>query len=214
MNTTEINPTWIVTTGRTGSSYLVSCLNNALDRIQYQGQKFGEWFSRQKPSPLPHFAKVHRIQFLQFFDDSIKETILNLYPKIKFIHLRRRDIFATTISLYFAEKTNLWNTTNAQLTRNKSISFDEQHILRLYCRVRNRYHCWDHFLVNTDHFALDYEELFQSFDKISNYLNFEVKPDSKFIQLQRPETKDFIDRLKVLVTDCNLDEYIDPKLPV
>lgn len=115
----NFDPCWILTTGRTGSSFLMDCLNIAFNRSEKSGrlEYFAEWFGHWHPryESLPRFAKVMRWHYTdRFFDEDKSFVELNL-PKIRYILLRRRDVLAQTVSMYFAIRTNDWNTKDLNL---------------------------------------------------------------------------------------------------
>lgn len=205
----NFDPCWILTNPRSGSSYLSSCLNNALNRAGYESYKFEEWFNlfsccTTRPEKIPRFCNLHRIQFCDFFTNEDRLNIELLQPNMRYIHLRRRDVIAQTVSFFLMMESGIQNISNSNWIK-KPIDYNEDILLRFYLKIKDSYHNWDDYLNGVNHLAVDYEELFSSFDLISNYLQLDVKPDGKYVKLVHPETDDYVCRFGEFVKTNGLE---------
>ena len=101
-------PCWILSSPRTGSSYL----SNLLECTNLFRPRFAEWYDTPNvrkfaiPKILPRFCKVHRPQ-IEHWNVDLDNLDKNL-PGIRFIHISRKDKYSQAISYYFAHYSKFW----------------------------------------------------------------------------------------------------------
>ena len=166
---------------------------------------------------LPAHLKIMRDQFFETCGlmDSDKDVIERELPNLRYIFIRRSDVLRITISHYFAIKTGRW--VLPEKDRNDyflhKIRFNEKEIVNLYHSVYKYVveNNWDKYLTNSDHLLIDFDILIRNplatFKQVLAYLGIDVTlmdindyiDNYPFLQTRRPETDDYVDRLKQLV---------------
>jgi LPS sulfotransferase NodH len=208
----ESKPCWILTQQRSGSNLLESIMNQS-----FEGLNMHEWFGQgdphgyhtqadfnENPTYFQH-TKLHDRRFLEVFAGNLNPIELAL-PGIQYVYLFRSDIFARTVSIYFALITDKWYLLkNNDNFFKKTLPFDSTFLLRLYDKELSRKDIWPETLKNRKFIKVQYEEIIQSpaevIRRIGNYLNLTPIKDVKIHSspMTRSETPEYIERLKELV---------------
>ena len=213
-----MKPCWLLTTPRTGSTFLCNVLNNTkrFDPL------FLEYFHERniRRELCPKFAKVHAVQLPKGL---IPE---NFYPDIKYIVLNRRDIYRQVVSDYFAQKTQCWSVTSDKAFTGdfgymaipreeylkRSVEWDRTFIVHLYNDFQKYRTAWDVFLKERSFLTVDYDDLVQNpkkeIERILNYLEEFVPSECvdraicecKFVPVNHPLYGTFIEKLKLEVS--------------
>lgn len=69
------------------------------------------------------------------------------------------------------------------------------------------------YLDNTPHLSIDYEELDESLDKVSNFIGVSLtKP--RLVKLEHPKKQEFKEKLLQRLSEANIEDYFDPELPI
>jgi LPS sulfotransferase NodH len=171
-----------------------------------------------KKQTLPQKMKFMRDQFFEVcgLNDNDKRLVESELPDLKYIFLKRSDIYRVTVSLYFAQKTGKWVLQERERGRYLDIpvEFNEDEILGLFKRMRHftEENNWDKYLRESDYLFVDFQDLIKdptrTFIKVMNYL--EIDPNEvdieryvnayKFVPTKRPEMDEYIRRLRKLVS--------------
>ena len=167
---------------------------------------------------LPPIAKIMREQFVTFLGlkDSDRKMIDAMLPGMKYIHLRRDDIFARTISLYFARKTNRWVLPgeNSREYQQVKIPFNKAEILEIYRHEKefSQKNDWTHYLREGSYLHVDFDRLIKNplktLKEILIYLELDdprldlekIVASYPYVVTRREETEAYIERLKEIVT--------------
>lgn len=199
---------WILSSVRSGSWLLCNLLKKAT------GLEFGEYMHWDFPKRLPYppVCKVIRRHFLSYHSDKDKDQIEARLPGLKYIWLQRSDPFARAISLYFSILSKLWRTdvglkkTAFLESKERNFPFLPELALECFAEVSSSYHNdWDSYLLKSDYHHIDYDDLILNphdacrlaLDYIGLKSDVQIEVDS--VAMTRPQTLDFIDRLKTLV---------------
>ena len=231
---------WILTNLRSGSGYLCYLLNKTslfvphfeewFDNGQninyiYGDNKANSNFNKHKDSlnyvkihGLPKFLKIQRFRYDKIFNKNDKNIIKQILPDIKFIYLKRNDIFARAISLYFCSQTKTYHITkndedskkwlsksnvkDFKNWKNIHIPFIEKKVVSCYNKIiKDR--SWDDFLTDENYLLLDYDELTTDPNKT-------LKEILKFLDIKSPKNiKNIINTCSLMKTNrSETDEYI------
>lgn len=234
----NINPCWILSTPRTGSSILCDMLNN-LDLFEefrhslqnpfpsplQKNRAFDEWlkiFIRYKGGLVefektpPKFNKCPHDQYQNVLGNKSPSYLQEVLPGIKFLILKRRDLYAQTISSYFSKWTHKYHLYNEQSKKdwmNIEIPFDEEVAIQTYLRTKEWQKCWKDFSAPVEYYEDIINQPVKSLTRILHLWKIECKSEvitksvekswshqtRRSIPMTRPETKDYIDRLKKLL---------------
>lgn len=159
----KMKPCWILTTPRSGSTYL----SRRLNQTGFFNPPFAEWYNSETlfeksyiQNPVA-FCKIHRFQY-----DEHKP----LFPKdVLLVHLTRKDLVEATVSQYFAGHTKVWNTTCEDKLldhANIDVPYDKNVMLRLYFEMAHESKGWIEFLKDKEFLEFDYEDLTNDIDSI------------------------------------------------
>jgi len=225
----NINPCWILTTPRTGSTYLCDLLNstglfgckgtcdpstNQIDRwTEYYCPHF---FKENYLLTPPIINKMHYDQYRRYFGEF---DVTKILPNIKYVLLRRKDTYAITVSKYFVtegspfmdgkERWNIHTTEDIQKMQNIRLQFDQRKIMRIHRRTELAYSAWNDFLKDKQFIEFDYEDILatpiKSTNKILNWMGLKGEPNTESIampiKLEHPQKNEFAIRLKKLVEE-------------
>lgn len=218
----RMNPCWILSYARSGSTFFRD-LMNATGLFSHNGfaEKFHLSHSKHKirsefdKNPLYFkYVKVLRDHFEDKFNDNEKLYIEKRLPNIKYIRLRRKNMFEVAVSLYFAEYTNTWFVKDDR-QKNRfmeiKIPYDEKRLVECYNRCQGWYSSWDNYLDGVNFFNIEYEDFISSpkntFEKSLIYLGIRLKNEDidKIVNLhshkkmKRPESDELVEKLKILI---------------
>lgn len=202
-----MSPCWILTTARTGSSFLCEILNQT-------GLFVPEFKEYMHPEAKPFefvqrpYCKVMRGHFERFLHDGAKEDIERLFPGMKYIYLNRQNIEDKAVSLYFARETGVWclRREDREQYMAQPVHLDENKLMDAYHYEARVSRLWDNFLEGTPHLRIEYEELVESpaevIRKVLTYLGYfdEIIARCPLVPMRRPETESFLNHLKVMLT--------------
>jgi len=219
-------PCWILTNPRTGSTYLAELLNNT----GIFNPRFEEYFTPDfvaakngipvreaknrikaqiRSKRLPRYVKI----FLGIFNELNlnHKFIKSVHPKIKYIRLRRRDIYANSVSWYIAESTKIWLVRNqAELKgfTEKRVPFNEKRLIEIYTRLKKVFCEWDVHLEDCDFVDVFYEDLVASpraqINKILTFVGANNKNAFKRVNLIKqthPQSIELIAKLKKIINE-------------
>lgn len=224
-----MKPCWILTTPRTGSTYLCDLLNstglfgdkgtcdpsaNQIDRwTEYYCPHF---FREEYLLRPPVINKIHYEQYRKYFRDFDVSILLD---DIKYVLLRRKDVFAITVSKYFVlegapfmedkERWNIHTTEDVNKMKNIRLGFDKQIIMKIHKKSELAYNMWDEFLKDKDFLELEYEDLRRIPSKTTKEVlswmglngNIGISPITMPIRLEHPQKIEFSTKLKKLVEE-------------
>jgi len=214
---------WILTNERSGSTYLCDVLNGT----GLFETEFCERFNHIIPKSFanfrqsPHdfcYTKLQPRQHIEKAGAISLESIKNHLPGIQFILLKRNDIFAKAVSLYFCFKTKKyimtsdtarvkgdpiqWAFVSPEAYNNMSIELDAAALIESYKQVAREHTYWDTRLEGEDYLLVDYDDLMQDpvkeVGKILDYLN-------------KPITDDIVKRA---ISECKLQSMTRPETPL
>ncbi len=220
-NSVWINSVWILAYPRTGSGHLRGLLNR-MDifprksfREHLQKAEFRHGFAND---PFQYaYNKAMRPDFIKRgFTDECKKYIEIKLPGLRYISLKRRNVFETAVSLYFVKLTEVWEIKRERDLDNYfdiNIPYDEKRLLDCYRECKDKYHCWDNYLLNTPHVEVVYEDLLHdpvdALRRIVNFMEIPIRTTATHLQgivnrnrrqkMTRPETPEYIEKLKKLV---------------
>ncbi|NEQ52627.1 MAG: hypothetical protein F6K11_21225 [Leptolyngbya sp. SIO3F4] len=129
-------------------------------------------------------SKMHWWQLIDFlalarqlpkFREKEDLDILNtIFPNLRFIYLRRRNVVSQAISAAIASQTGQWEK-GSHSKPSKPVKFQPWKIYEWERSLNEQNHCWQMFFHNNglDYFEITYEELVDSFSKgITNVINY------------------------------------------
>jgi len=194
MSKYSIDPVWILSEARTGSTFLSNTLNetkffNPIFKEYFHDDKMNKFFRDKElllhfNSKWPKFAKMHGTHFANIRKSFPILKIKKLIPNLKFIHLRRKNLVKQAISLYFCSKTKYFIVKNKKdLNKYKKIKVDynEENILNIYNKMIFRFNFWKPILTNQNYIDVYYEDLIdnpkKTFLKIFKFIGIEM-PDN------------------------------------
>ncbi len=137
--------------------------------------------------------------------------VKNSLPRLKCIHLIRKDIYNQTISFYFAEKINKWifiDNNNEKYLKEK-IEFNEKHIIQLYNdSLRNKQQCYYKIeSLNCPYHTVYYEDLCENLDielcKICEFLSIDKSKISLI------HSKEFENKCPKIITHPLKHKYVE-----
>ncbi len=222
----EIPPIWLLAYPRTGSEYLRGLLQGMRARGLLQTRVFPyRVFAHLKAEfrygfvHYPHeyaYSKVLRCDFVKHgMTDRDKNNIESKLPGLRYISLKRRNVFETAVSLYFAKLTGVWRLKKGRSIDylDTKIEYNEGHLLDCYRECKDKYHCWDNYLLNTPHVEVVYEDLLHdpvdALRRIVDFMEIPIPNDTTHLQeivnrnrrqkMTRSETPEYIEKLKKLV---------------
>jgi LPS sulfotransferase NodH len=151
-------------------------------------------------------TKLHDRRLLDVFSNL--DHIETALPGIRYVYLVRSDIFARTVSIYFARMTKQWYLrTDDNGFFDKVIPFYSSILVDIYEEELELQNVWPEVLKGREFLEVQYEEVTKTpaktIRRIGNYLNLvpapfeDVQIDS--LPMTRSETPEYIERLKELV---------------
>lgn len=164
---------------------------------------------------LPPKMKIMRDQFLRVcgLKDTDINTIEEVLPGIRYIYLKRDDLFSCAVSHYFAKKTKRWvlRPGDKKQYLKKSIPFNEKEIIKCYEHMKKYVEDdgWDKYLEGKDHLFLNFKEMVknpvETFERVIEYLDIKFDGNIEklvkafeYVPTKRPESKEYIERLRKL----------------
>ena len=203
--TATLPPYWILTRERSGSTYL-SHLLNGTNNFE---PKFSEYLHFQMGKSKKNFIensseyKYCKINWKQLLFNNLSiEEICNALPDVKFIFLKREDLYARSISLSFCKQTGKWfmsdNVNDMKefscnkfaptfknghsipaSYHNKKVTFDYNSTLKILQEMKETNYVWEDVLKDKDYLKVTYEDLIQNpsvaLENILNYIGANCK---------------------------------------
>lgn len=168
---------WIMSNPRSGTTILCELLNstglfpnfNHPNLHPVQGA-FGEWLRLYNSPedferlPSPNLKCLYH-QYVTVFKDVNKYNlnyIKAILPEVKFIHLVRENRLQHAVSLYFAQKTELYqirNTNKLNEYLNKDIELDRKRLLSCYNYMNDQENRLNSFLYGHMSLRVKYDDL-------------------------------------------------------
>lgn len=182
-----MKPCWILTTPRSGSTFLCRKLN----QTGLFNPAFAEWYNAETlfheafvKNP-PSFCKIHRFQYNRHKP---------LFPKdVFYIHLTRKDLIEATVSQYFAGHTKMWNTTcEDKLSEhaNVEVPYNQNDLIRLYLEMQVESKGWIEFLKDKEYLEFDYSDLMDNtgdiVDQIVDICGVQNNEINKYSKMHTP----------------------------
>lgn len=139
-----------------------------------------------------------------------KVEIEKAFPKIKYIWLRRRDLVATTVSLYLARKTTISCVDTPErwhAQRTAKFEVNEKDLLKTFQEVRAKSMYWSGFVTDTPHLEVWYEDIYTDptwFRRIFDFIGLRhttVKLDVALQKIDHPATKHLTELLRSQLGD-------------
>lgn len=170
---------------------------------------------------LPTKMKIMRDQFIKTcgLRDEDKPLIESQIPGLKYIYLKRSDLCAVTISYYLAKKTGKWVLREGEREQyiNAQVEFNEDEVLDIYRHMRYfiEENDWGKYLMGSKYLFVDFQDLVKdpltTFAKVLNYLEFDPHTVDierlvnvyEFVPTKKPETDEFVRRLRNLVSSMS-----------
>jgi LPS sulfotransferase NodH len=227
MNIYSMNiPCWILTTPRTGSTYLCDLLNSTglfgdhktSSPVTNKVDRWTEYYCKDffKPEFLmnpPPINKIHHADFFEYFGHSDLSRIL---PGVKYVLLKRKDIYAVTVSKYFVlegahfmdgkERWNIHTQSDIDKMQRMNLAFNKTRMMNLHQRTKLADAAWDEYLKDKEFLEMQYEDLIHDptgcVKQVLALMGMEGKPDLNSekmpMKLDHPQKKLFAERLKKL----------------
>ena len=220
----EFTPCWILSSPRTGSTYLCDLLNSTglfgnngtSDPVTGEVDRWTEYYCAKffKNSYIVNPPKINKIHYCQYENFFGNYDVSNILPKMKYVLLRRKDICAVAVSKYFVtegapfmdnkERWNIHNEEEVKIMQNMKLKFNKQKMIMNYNKSKKEYFEWDNFLKDKQFIEIEYEKLVEdpigSTKKVLNYMGLEGSPyilDVKNpIKLDHPQKNNFCQYLK------------------
>jgi len=191
-----LNPCWIVSTPRSGTTYFCDLINNTDLFNPFFEEHFNLIFGNRHQDFSDRsnefmFCKIQPMQweFNNLELNFVKEKLNN----IKFIRIKRKNIIDKAVSLYLASISNIWNISedikNVKLHDklqsfistdedylSKEFKLDLKYLIKCYHTVIEDEEKCDRFLENVNSIEIDYEEIINdnsklALDKFFEYMN-------------------------------------------
>jgi len=222
-----MDPVWILAHPRSGSNYFRSLLNST--GLFGPEKEFKEYFNKDlypiwrkvDPYSLHRKGELEELEsrrFSKVFSSHAndcqlnKERIEKIYPNIRFILYRRKDVLASAVSYYIANQTGyllIKHNRHKSDFLKKPIQFDGAELYRTYRTVLDLYNGWDDLVKESDCLELTYEDLVAdqrgTINSVLNYLGLDYNGplETDLIRQTRPETKEYMARLQQMVESQN-----------
>lgn len=212
-------PVWILTNQRSGSTFLAKLLNST----EVFPSNFTEHFHEHQirsgtyKNSLPQNAKILKTHFKNVHGKINKRDIKNIYPNIKFILLRRRDLIAHTISQYFHKSLNISFIKKNQPRKFKKyekaeIPFNKEVLLNIYKETLNFWNNWNYFLKGENYISIVYENFvkdpYVAVKRIFNFLEMDLpsnwQPEDHILKLENPLKDKYKKRLENIIKKENI----------
>lgn len=182
-------PFIVLSRSRTGSNMLMSFLESH-PNILVDYEVFSKLNGRSHKEIYDHLfskqaynvkARGFKIFYDHPFDDDEKLIWKDLVqtPKLKVIHLKRKNIFRTLISRKIAGIKDVWTSMPKRSSQNEkiTISFTEQELNEGFESTRTKENNGDKMFSNHDLLEVYYEDIVDepktTFRKVTNFLNIE-----------------------------------------
>lgn len=222
---------WILCNERSGSTMLCNLLNDTKLFPVYvdsrltdhkgplqKGRAFDEWlrlfmrdnsgvegFLKNPPLCLKCLQQTYVDVFGQLSADQLEE----IFPNINYILLKRKDIYAHAVSVYFSktfQKWHLYNKEEYDRYMKLSVAFDIDIAMEAYQSVITFQENWKGFLGNRKPIEVFYEDLVSNptlaIFSILDHLELphvEVKVSNRTLPMTRPESQHYASLIKQLV---------------
>lgn len=212
---------WLLTTPRTGSTYLCYLLNKAnnlpLDLPESDRSLWRDIFAEHAHPNISISKKdfndispfVTKLQWPHYEQLGFKNIPRRVIPII----LKRRDIFAQTVSNYFSIKFQQHHATSDESFQQwlcKKNDFDHDLMLETYHNTNIFSFVWDRILnKNRLKYYIYYEDLLNNpikeIQSIFSVLDTPFNPPEDWLDIPlhkmvRPETEEYIEKLKIALS--------------
>lgn len=213
-------PCWILTSPRTGSTWLARMLNRSvgmpLDMPSWGFLRNWCFSEHMHPSNRgdamqfwddpPVVSKVHNHHLLEFAPDIRVDDVAQKLPGICFVRLYRQDKVAQAISLYFSDVTaahRIENNDQLQRYASRDVPWDAQAAYGKYQQVLSYDRNWDYWLNGRLHLRVSYEDLLsRTEDVVREILRFcrtnvsSVCFDVSLLKQTHPQKQEYCQRLR------------------
>lgn len=213
-------PVWLLTNQRSGSTFLCSLLNST----KQFNTRFVEHFHEHQiqlgvyKNTLPCTAKILKTHFKNVTGIINKAKIKEIYPNIKFVLLRRKDLVAHTISQYFHKVLRISFIKKNQTKKFKKyentteVPFNKNVLIDIYKETLKFWNNWDSFLKGEDYISIVYENFvkdpYLTVKRIFGYLEMELpanwEPEDHVVKLENPLKEKFKRRLEKIIKKENI----------
>ena len=203
-----MTPCWIITYAKTGSTYLSRLLNSTGLFDPPFREHYREPGVEAPPDAPPPYCKLMHSQYT--WHRKHETPLFECYHDMKFVYLRRRDVAAAAVSMYFHNATqcfNLEDPSKLEGYQKIRLKYDGKKMQEAYMRKTWEFHFWDGFARRAGDkcLRLYYEDIIaepqEQVTKVMQHLGIEswnVNMDDKSltIKLEHPQKRRFLARLK------------------
>jgi LPS sulfotransferase NodH len=205
---------WILSTVRTGSSYLCNILNKTNLFTDIFCEKFPH-FDCQKNllDNLPSHTKVHYSQFKRFLDEADKDHIETILTNLKYILITRHDRASQVVSFCIAKKYRkfyLYTPKSAEEWFATHVELTDKELLDAWDELGDCGTKWDKYLEGSEYCRVEYQDLVDrpkdELQRVLSYLQMAVSEEvleravssSTMFRMTKPENEVYVQRLKKL----------------
>lgn len=214
---------WLLTSPRSGSTYLQYLLNHnagvplyLVDDREQARYSFGEHLSRKFCRSLEDFlewdpivSKVHCHHFGAYLID--RPLLKKRIPPTRFVLLERKDAIAQAVSLAMANNTGVTQCSEDEQQRGfhaQTVTISDDQLLDCLKAVQDYIDFWHNWLHSEPHLVVTYESLIeepqatvaQVFDFLKTPYT-DISLDVPLRKLDHPQTDGYVRRLQELVDD-------------
>ena len=213
---------WLLTSPRTGSTYLQYLLNHnagvplqpTIKNRERSRYSFGEHLSQKFCSALeeflkwdPYVSKVHCHHFGAFLLDRplLKQRIDG---PVRFVLLERRDVHQQAVSLAMSNRTGTTQCASEvqqEEFRRSDVQLTDGEMLDCLRAVRDYQQFWRNWLHSEPHLVVTYESLIEApVETVAGVLDYlqtphgEISLDVPLRKLGHPTTPEYVERLREL----------------
>lgn len=215
---------WLLTSPRTGSTWLQFLLNkNAgvplriTEDLAQSRFSFGEHMSEKYCHSLEDFfawdpivSKVHCHHFGAYIVD--RPLLKSRMPQVRFVLLERKDRVAQAVSLAMSNCTSVTQCANRETQHayhQRRITLADAELLACYRAVGDYRDFWKNWLHSEPHLVVTYEALIEDpTETTAQIFDYLRTPCPKFAtdiplrKLEHPQTTGFVLRLHSLIANC------------
>lgn len=226
----KVSPVFLVTTGRSGSNYMVDLLNS-VPNVKILGEVLSPFSDCGVPESMrnPKLLRKHVVYSVRAIEEPISGAKIHIehlqarklpvsfldhcFPAYKIILLFRNSLFDQYISWKMAKTNNIWIATDTSKISHITLSIKPQEFRQYVAKQEQRFaEVVPYLLCRNNVFVLSFEELVASpqaiFDKYL-FAFLGVDPISVCSSLQRQRRRAVGEVVKNI---DDLQDYIDIKL--
>lgn len=222
-------PCWILTSPRSGSTYLCDLLNSTnlfggkftkdpprkkVDRwTEYTSIYYNKLFGVHFLENPPVINKMHYWDRINYWDQINHYNNDEVIRDIVYVKVSRENLYEVTVSKYISMQTQKWNIRSENELKDfqkLTFEFNEKQIIRLHEETKICHNGWNDFLSNKEHLVLTYENIVNNpqlaVQTILKAMGFKGSADLNHVNLPRKikhrQKEDFEKELQKIDTFC------------